>query len=162
MQQTTAYLQLPYCHREVAKSACSSSTKLWGWAVAQRWWLNAVAPLISICSICRLQFVNFVRQTKNTKNEAMDRCVWNFDAGCCMWRLKSIDQNDCTYVCELSRSSFDSLCNNLARQVVTKRTSKLGEWVLVQGWVLAWDNTVLHKCSTNYIDCSKWRKIRYI
>ena len=47
-----------------------------------------------------------------------------------VWQLKSIDQNDCTYVCELSRSSFDSLCNNLARQVVTKRTSKLGEWCL--------------------------------
>ena len=34
-------------------------------------------------------------------------------------------QNNCTYVCELSRLSFNLLCNNLAWQVVTKKTSKL-------------------------------------
>ena len=50
-------------------------------------------------------------------------------------------QNNRSYVCELSRPTFESLLNNLAWWVVTQRTSiKIGWWMLVQAWVLAWDN----------------------
>ena len=50
-------------------------------------------------------------------------------------------QNNHSYVCELSGPTLESLLNNLAWWVVTRRTSiKIGWWMLVQAWVLAWDN----------------------
>ena len=59
------------------------------------------------------------------------------------------NQNDHSYVCELSRPTFDSLCKMLAQWAVTRRTSKTtrlsklgGAWALARGWALARDNMV--------------------
>ena len=64
-------------------------------------------------------------------------------------------QNDCSYICELSEPTFNSLCKNLAWWVVIWRTSKnhksvkIGGWALAWGWVLAQDNMVLSAFSTS-------------
>ena len=61
--------------------------------------------------------------------------------------VPEVHKNDRSYV-ELSRPTFDSLCNNLAWWVVTWRTSKdhktvkIGGSTLARGWVLAQDNMV--------------------
>ena len=66
------------------------------------------------------------------------------------WRL-----NNRSYVRELSGPTFDSLCNNLAWWVVTRRpqkTTKLQNWgwAFARGWALAWDNTILLHTLTVY------------
>ena len=65
--------------------------------------------------------MNSVLQTKNATNEAMDECVWNFDAGCRgTWSASEWSQL-CMW------ATFDSPRKNLAWWAVTRRTSKLSK-----------------------------------
>ena len=54
-----------------------------------------------------------------------------------------VHQNDCSYVCELSGPTLDSLRKNFAWWAVTQRTSKLGGRRLCGDGCFAWDNTVV-------------------
>ena len=77
-------------------------------------------------------------------NNAMDVCeTLMLDV------VPEANQNDRSYVCELSRPTFDSLCKILAQWAVTRKTSKTtrlsklgGAWALARGWALARDNMV--------------------
>ena len=52
-------------------------------------------------------------------------------------------QNDRSYVRELTRPTFGSLCKNFAWWVATWRTSKKNHTTVeIGGWALAQDNTV--------------------
>ena len=95
-----------------------------------------IASLPSFPSIQRLQYVSFVLQTKNAANEGVCETLM-LDA-----LAPETQQNNRSYVCELSGPTFDLVCNFSMVGGYTKDLRKslnCQNWGVStsRGWVLA-------------------------